>query len=147
MNADVIAQGLSGFGSQNVALSAGRVMLERLQQLAASETDFAFETTLAARSFARWLHELKGNGYRTHLLFLWLPSPEMAIARVTSRVQSGGHYVPDDVVRRRYAAGLKNFFTLYRPIVDAWQIFDNSGCDGYEMIARDSTEDIFHHHR
>ncbi len=65
----------------------------------------------------------------------------MAIARVASRVQSGGHRVPDDVVRRRYAAGLKNFFTLYRPIVDAWQIFDNSGCDGYELIAQDSTED------
>ena len=80
--------------TRNVALSAGRVMLERLQQLAAAEADFAFETTLAARSFAHWLRELKGNGYRTHLLFLWLPSPEMAIARVASRVQSGGHYVP-----------------------------------------------------
>ncbi len=141
VNADVIAHGLSGFGSENVALSAGRIMLQRLHHLAASEVDFAFETTLAARTFAPWLRDLRQHGYQTHLLFLWLPSAEMAIARVESRVQSGGHHVADDLVRRRYVAGLRNFFALYRPIVDTWRMFDNSGRDGYELIAQESTPD------
>ena len=136
VNADVIAQGLSGFGSENVALRAGRVMLERLRELAAEEADFAFETTLASRTFAPWLQRLRAHGYRAHLLFLWLPSPEMAVARVASRVEQGGHNVPDEVVGRRYYAGLRNFFRLYTPIVDAWLLFDNSPREGYELIAR-----------
>jgi predicted ABC-type ATPase len=138
VNADVIAQGLSAFASENVALQAGRIMLDRLRELALSGVDFAFETTLASRSFAPWLGELKQSGYQAHLLFLWLPSAEMAIARVASRVQRGGHHVPDDVIRRRYAAGLKNFFGLYLPIVDSWRLFDNSGSEGYELIAQES---------
>ena len=105
VNADVIAQGLSAFGSENVAMQAGRVMLERLEDLAGEQLDFAFETTLASRSFAPWLQKLGTAGYRAHLLFLWLPSPEMAVARVASRVQQGGHNVPEDVVIRRYHAG------------------------------------------
>lgn len=141
VNADVIAQGLSGFGSENVAMQAGRIMLDRLKELASEKADFAFETTLASRSFAPWLGELKRSGYQTHLLFLWLPSAEMAIARVESRVQRGGHHVPDDVVRRRYDAGPRNFFALYRPIVDTWRLFDNSRSEGYELIAHESGED------
>ena len=144
VNADVIAQGLSAFGSENVALQAGRIMLDRLKELAARKVDFAFETTLASRSFAPWLVELKRSGYQTHLLFLWLPSAEMAIARVASRVQRGGHHVPEDVVRRRYNAGLKNFFSLYRPVVDAWRLFDNSEREGYELIAHESSGESLH---
>lgn len=139
VNADVIAQGLSGFASENVALQAGRVMLDRLKELASGKRDFAFETTLASRTFAPWLVELKRSGYQAHLLFLWLPSAEMAIARVASRVQRGGHHVPDDVIRRRYDAGLRNFFRLYLPIVDTWRLFDNSGSAGYELIAQESS--------
>lgn len=120
VNADIIAQGLSGFGSENVAIQAGRIMLDRLKELAAAEADFAFETTLAARSFATWLPKLQHAGYRAHLLFLWLPSAEMAIARVASRVQRGGHDIPQDVIRRRYDAGLKNLFSLYRFIARSW---------------------------
>ncbi len=135
VNADVIAQGLSGFAAENAAMQAGRVMLERLRELAGQNADFAFETTLASRTFAPRLEELRDAGYRTHLLFLWLPSPEMAVARVASRVQQGGHDVPDEVVIRRYHAGLRNFFQLYVPIVDAWMVFDNSRREGYELIA------------
>jgi predicted ABC-type ATPase len=135
VNADVIAQGLSGFGAENAAMQAGRVMLERLRELARHNADFAFETTLASRTFAPRLGELRDAGYRTHLLFLWLPSPEMAIARVASRVQQGGHSVPNEIVIRRYHAGLRNLFQLYMPIVDAWMMFDNSPRDGYELIA------------
>lgn len=136
VNADVIAQGLSAFGSENVAMQAGRVMLERLEVLASEQADFAFETTLASRSFAPWLRELHKAGYRVHLLFLWLPSPEMAVARVASRVQQGGHNVPDDVVIRRYHAGLRNLLHLYIPVVDAWMMFDNSRRGGCELVAR-----------
>jgi len=135
VNADIIAQGLSAFGSENVAMQAGRVMLERLGDLARQQSDFAFETTLASRSFAPRLQELRTAGYRAHLLFLWLPSPEMAVARVASRVQQGGHNVPEDVVIRRYHAGLRNLLRLYMPIVDAWMVFDNSRREGYELIA------------
>jgi len=141
VNADVIAQGLSGFGSENVALQAGRIMLDRLKELATEEADFAFETTLASRTFATWLKDLQQSGYRTHLLFLWLPSAQMAVARVRSRVQRGGHDVPEDVVRRRYESGLRNFFSLYRPHVDAWRMYDNSSREGYTLIATESKDD------
>lgn len=138
VNADVIAQGLSGFRAENVALRAGRIMLERLKELATEEADFAFETTLASRTFAPWLGKLQQAGYRVHLLFLWLPAPEMAVARVASRVESGGHDIPEDVIHRRYFAGLRNFFSLYRPLANAWRMYDNSTDAGYELIASES---------
>lgn len=140
VNADVIAQGLSGFGAENLALRAGRIMLERLKELAANQVDFAFETTLASRTFATCIKQWKQLGYRTHLIFLWLPSAEMAVARVASRVERGGHAVPEDVIRRRYGAGLRNFFQLYRPLVDTWRMYDNSSREGYELIAAESRD-------
>jgi predicted ABC-type ATPase len=126
VNADVIAQGLSAFNPDRAAFQAGRVMLERLQQLAAEGENFAFETTLASRTFAHWIEALKQTGYTFHLLFLWLPSPEFAIARVAERVRMGGHDVPEETIERRYYAGLKNFFKLYRPLADSWYFLDNS---------------------
>jgi len=126
VNADTIAQGLSAFNPEKAAFHAGRVMLERLQQLAEDKENFAFETTLASETFAHWLKGLKAEGYSFHLFYLWLPSPDFAIARVAERVRMGGHNVPDDTVRRRYHAGPKNFFQLYRPIADSWRIYDNS---------------------
>lgn len=87
---------------------------------------FAFQTTLASRSFAPWLKKLRADGFEVHLAFLSLPNPEMAIARVAERVREGGHDVPEDVVRRRFASGLSNFFTLHQGVADTWQLFDNS---------------------
>ena len=144
VNADVIARGLSGFDPDKVAVQAGRIMLRRMHELADQRVDFAFETTLAARSFAPWLRELRDAGYRTHLLFLWLPSPEMAIARVTDRVRRGGHHVPDETVRRRYHAGLRNFFRLYVPFLNCWMMFDNSSRDGYARVASQLSSDEIH---
>ena len=126
VNADVIAQGLSAFNPERAAFHAGRVMLERMQQLAREHENFAFETTLASRTFAHWIVSLKQTGYAFHLLFLWLPSPEFAIARVAERVRMGGHNVPEETIERRYHAGLKNFFNLYRPLADSWYFYDNS---------------------
>lgn len=135
VNADTIAQGLSAFRPEQAAVAAGRIMLDRLHALALARETFAFETTLASRSFAPWLHGLRTQGYRVHLDFLSLPSAEMALARVQDRVRLGGHDVPIPVVRRRYARGLHNFFFVYRSVVDAWQLFDNSDPDEYRLIA------------
>jgi len=136
VNADVIAQGLSAFDTASVAFQAGRVMLSRIRHLAAQRRQFAFETTLATRSYVPWLTELKTSGYSVDLLFLSLPAPELAVARVAERVRSGGHDVPEDTIRRRYTRGLHNFYRLYRPLADRWWFFDNSASDGPKLLAR-----------
>jgi len=134
VNADMIAAGLSGFAPDRSAFAAGRIMMERLRALAADRATFAFETTLATRSFAPWLVSLSDSGYRVLLTYLWLPSAEMAVARVAQRVREGGHDVPEAVVRRRYERGLSNFVGLYRNIVDEWTLYDSSEVPG--LIAR-----------
>ena len=126
VNADAIARGLSAFTPERAALAAGRIMLKRLGELADQRGNFAFETTLASRSFAPWLRKLIATGYQFHLIYLWLPDPEMSVTRVKHRVKSGGHHVAPDVVRQRYQAGLRNFFELYAPISTSWGLFDNS---------------------
>jgi predicted ABC-type ATPase len=127
VNADTIATGLSAFSPESAAFQAGRLMLERLTELSKKRRNFAFESTLSARSFAPWLRRLKTRGYRVRIVFLFLPDPRLAIERVKQRVRLGGHDVPVTVVRRRYYAGVKNFFELYMPLADQWRVYDNSG--------------------
>ena len=119
-------------------------MLARMRQLAERREDFAFETTLASRSFVRLLTELQREGYDVHLLFLWLRSAELAVSRITERVRQGGHEVPPEVVRRRYRAGLSNLFRLYIPLADSWQVFDNSGRDEPTEVARGRSTTVQH---
>lgn len=126
VNADAIAYGLSAFAPEKAALEAGKIMLRRLRELAAKRTNFAFETTLASRSFAPWLAQMIETGYSVHLIFLTLPDVEFAIQRVAKRVSLGGHAIDEAVIRRRYTAGLQNFFRLYMPVVSSWKICDNS---------------------
>ena len=126
VNADALAQGLSAFAPEKVAVKAGRIMLKRLCELAEKRIRFAFETTLAARSFAPWLEDLMADGYKSHLIFLALPNAGMAVERVSQRVRQGGHDIPKAVIKRRFEAGLKNFFQLYRPVVSSWLFNDNS---------------------
>jgi predicted ABC-type ATPase len=126
VNADTIARGLSAFAPEGVAIDAGRVMLRRLEQLATQQRDFAFEATLASRTFAPRIARWQQTGYAFHLVFLWLPNAEFALARVRERVRLGGHDVPEATVRRRYTRGLKNFFTLYQPVATTWRFYDNS---------------------
>jgi predicted ABC-type ATPase len=135
VNADLIASGLSVFDPDLAAMAAGRVMLARLKELAFRRADFAFETTLASRSFAPWIAKLTAAGYRFHLLFLWLSSPELAVARVADRVRAGGHDVPEATIRRRYNAGLRNFFSLYSPLATTWEMLDNSSGGVVRKIA------------
>ncbi len=135
VNADTIAGGLSAFRPEAAALQAGRVMLGRLQHLAEQRADFAFETTLATRSFAPWIAALRRKGYTFNLVFLWLSSPQLALARVAERVRLGGHDVPAEVVERRYHAGLRNFFGLYRVLADKWMLWDNSDPTSRRVLA------------
>lgn len=125
VNADVIARGLSAFDPEGAAFEAGRVMLHRIRELGRRRVSFAFETTLAGRSYVKWISDLKARGFVFEIFFFWLPGPEDAISRVADRVRAGGHHVPDDVIRRRYNSGLRNFFRLYRHMATTWQIFDN----------------------
>ena len=101
-------------------------MLNRIHELAQARTDFAFETTLASRSFAPWLSQLQRNGYAIHLIYLWLPSADLAVGRIAERVRHGGHDVPEPIIRRRYENSLRNFFNLYRPFADSWLMLDNA---------------------
>jgi predicted ABC-type ATPase len=135
VNADVIAQGLSAFSQERVAFAAGRIMLERLRELANAKVSFAFETTLATRRYAKWLTDLRAGGYRVRIVFLWLPSPDLAIARVADRVRAGGHDVPEEVIRSRYAAGLKNLFELYLPLADTWWVIEKPARHFKRLIA------------
>ena len=126
VNADPIALGLSGFDAGSVAFEAGRVMLRRLQDLSGQRRTFAFETTLAARSYARWISGLRERGYRFQLSFVWLRSADLALERVHARVRTGGHNVAEEIIRRRFRNGLKNLWRLYMPLADAWSVYDNS---------------------
>jgi predicted ABC-type ATPase len=126
VNADLIAQGLAPFEPRAAAIKAGKLVLQQIHEYANRGVDFAFETTLSGKSYVSFLTELKSKGYARHLFFLWIPSPELAIARIKDRVAEGGHNVPAEDVRRRFARGVANFFNLYEPLLDSWMLFDNS---------------------
>ncbi len=126
VNADEIAKGLSPFQPEKVAFEAGRIMLQRINDLLKSNLSFAFETTLATMSYKSKVLKAKKQGYTVTLIFFWLQNVELAKERVKSRVQDGGHNIEESVIERRYYKGIKNLFNLYLPIVDGALIFDNS---------------------
>ncbi len=127
INADLIAAGLSPFNPEAAALRAGRLMLEEIDRRVASGQSFAFETTLSGLAYVRKLAQWRRLGYFVKLVFLTLPSADMAVARVAARVAQGGHSIPEDVIRRRYATGRHNFEGRYKSAVNAWTLYDNSG--------------------
>lgn len=135
VNADVIAQGLAGFAPDSAAREAGRIMLARLRLLDQRREDFAFEKTLAARSYAVWLAALRKDGYQVHFVYFWLASAGLAVARVAERVRMGGHHVPEATVRQRYARSLTNLFRLYLPLASTWQVYDNTQAGQSRLIA------------
>lgn len=126
VNADEIAKGLSPFQPEKVAFEAGRIMLNRINELLYGNESFAFETTLSTRSYRQKVEEAKDKGFTTTLIFFWLQNVELAIERVKIRVSEGGHNVESDVIERRYLRGIRNLFDIYLPIVDGALIFDNS---------------------
>jgi predicted ABC-type ATPase len=127
INADLIAAGLSPFDPTAAAFRAGRLMLQEIDRNAAAGQSFAFETTLSGHTYMRRIRSWRSAGYVVKLLFLSLRNSDEAIARVALRVQQGGHDVPPEVIRRRFASGMKNFTEVYRSEVDYWRLFDNSG--------------------
>lgn len=126
VNADNIAKGLSPFNVEGVAIESARIMLTRIEELLIKKVDFAIETTLASKSYASLIKRAKILGYEVHLVFFWLNSVELAKERVKQRVLNGGHSIPDDVIERRYKAGIKNLNTIFCNLVDSWRIYDNS---------------------
>ncbi|MEO6000082.1 MAG: zeta toxin family protein [Chitinophagaceae bacterium] len=134
VNADEIARGLSPFQPEKVAIEAGKIMLGRMSDLLLRHIDFAFETTLSSKTLVEFIDRAKNAGYTVSLLYFWLNSVSLATERVKSRVASGGHDIPEAVIKRRYYAGIKNLFNLYSDKVDSWLLIDNSEGDP-ELIA------------
>lgn len=96
INADLIAQGLSPFKPEKAAFEAGKIMLREIQRRVAKKQEFAFETTLSGRNYARHIPRWRKRGYHVKLLFLSLPSADVAVTRVRMRVARGGHDVPEE---------------------------------------------------
>lgn len=136
VNADEIALGLSPFNPEGSETAAGRLMIGRIRALARAGESFGFETTCAGRGHVRLLRACRDAGYRVILVFLWLPSPEAALARIARRVREGGHGIPDEVVVRRYVTGLRNMRHLYLPLAEIALIYDNSDGRGTLIAER-----------
>ncbi|MBS1683876.1 MAG: zeta toxin family protein [Bacteroidetes bacterium] len=126
VNADNIAAGISPFNPDGAAIEAGRIMLTRISQLIMEGTDFAFETTLATRSYVSLVRKAQAVGYKVTLVYIWLSSPDAAKERVARRVKDGGHFIPDDVVERRYYRGIENLIKLFIPICDYWMVGEST---------------------
>jgi predicted ABC-type ATPase len=135
VNADVIARGLSAAKPEAVAFQAGRIMLARLEELAASRKSFAFETTLSARTYASWIRRLCEESWNFRLIFVTLRNADLAVERVGFRVNSGGHSIPEEDIRRRFSRAHRNFHELYMPLASKWTVYDNTLQGGPRRIA------------
>jgi len=127
INVDLIAAGLSPLDPDRAAIRAGRLMLEEIRRRVRDGNSFAFETTLSGRHYARMIPRWRAMGYHVKLIFLNLPTVDLAVARVAARVAQGGHNVPEPVIRRRFDRGLRNLHNTYRILVNSWALYDNSG--------------------
>lgn len=140
INSDEIAKELSA-QSKGIKFEATRIMLSRMYALIEEGSDFAFETTLATKTFKAIIKKAKDKGYKVTLVFFWLDTPELALRRVQERVEHGGHDVPKDVVYRRYVAGMRYLSQIYIPIADYWMIIDNSN-NPFKLIADGAKEEV-----
>lgn len=158
INADEIARGLSPLNPDKAAIEAGRLMLTKIDKLISKKKDFAFETTLATKSYTKTIEKAKLHGYEVTLVFFWLESVELAKERVKIRVTDGGHNIPEPVIARRYYSGISNLFKLYIPICDYWMLVNNSSApsclvaDGYlngktRVLDAETFEKIRNHDR
>jgi predicted ABC-type ATPase len=127
VNADLLAAGLSPLKPDLATLSAGRLFLGELDRLARSRQDFAFESTLSGLTYLSRIKRWKAAGYRIEIAFLRVSSVPLLLRRITARVKQGGHHVPRTDVLRRFVRGWENFEAAYKPLADAWEVYDNSG--------------------
>ena len=135
INADLIAAGLSPFSPQQVAIKSGKLVLEQIKEYLAAGVDFGFETTMSGVTYLKYFKRLKEKGYGINLFFLWIPSSQLAVARVKDRVAQGGHNVPIEDIRRRFERSIVKFFKNYRLLSDKWILFNNAGSKP-EIIAK-----------
>lgn len=141
INADLIAAGLSPFSPGHVSIKSGKLVLEQIKEFSRNGVDFAFETTMSGVTYLKYLKMLKGKGYRVTIFFLWIPSSQLAVARVKDRVAQGGHHVPVKDIKRRFVRSIGNFFKNYRLLADQWILFNNAGVTP-EIIARKQNSHI-----
>ncbi len=142
VNADIIAAQLNPDFPESVAFQAGRIMLERVGVLLAEKSSFALETTLATKSYVGLTKKAQSLGYEVVLMYFWLESYNMALKRVAKRVREGGHFIPDEDVKRRYEGGIKNLVDLFIPVINHWSVYDNSDYNFRvpKLIARDEED-------
>ena len=141
VNSDEFAKGLSPFDPSKASIQASRYMLQKIRYLLKRGKDFAVETTLATRTLLKTAKMAQAAGYTVTLLYFWLNSPDLAVERVKARVEAGGHNIPEDTIRRRYATGIYYFFNLYAPICERWILADNSQIP-FRVIADGSKDEI-----
>lgn len=141
INADEIAAGMSD-DPQSVAIEAGRQMLKELKAARKDQESFVFESTLASRGFARFVEECKRDGFWFHLTYIWVPDVDLSLKRVALRVAAGGHLVPDDDIRRRHERSIRNFFELYMPLADEWDVLTNLDSSPFRSLAHGSGLDV-----
>ena len=139
VNADEIARGLSPFAPEAVSFQAGRIMLQRIDELLPQKVDFAIETTLSTRSYVHLVRRAQALGYKVHLIFFYLENEEQAIARVEQRVKNGGHGIPEEDIRRRFTRGIYNLINLYMPICDSVLVYNNMRTPA-QLVARKKTQ-------
>jgi predicted ABC-type ATPase len=136
VNADEVAKTLPTYPSRDADLQAGRIVIEQMEELGNRRASFAVETTLAGRTLAAHIGRLRRvEGYVFQLIFIWSPSVELCVQRVASRVRRGGHHIPEETIRRRYSAGIRNFFGLYQPLADRWYVYNNSALGDPRLVA------------
>lgn len=141
INPDLIATGMSPVDPESVSFATGRMVLTRIRELVALKENFAFETTLSGKTYLNLINTMKATGYRVSLIFLWVESADLAVRRVQERVKAGGHNIPEETIRRRYDAGLRNFFDMYQDAVYEWFFYDNSSSD-FKLLARKTANRI-----
>jgi len=134
VNADLIARGLSPYDPDSVSIEAGKIALKRIRELIAQRTGFTWETTMSGRTAVGWLREARESGYILKAYFLWVRHPETTISRIRQRVTEGGHNIAEDVSRRRFFKTIQNFFSIYRPVMNSWKLFQNE-LSGPRLIA------------
>lgn len=141
VNSDEFAKGLSPFQPEKAAIQASRYMILKIRYLLKKQLDFGIETTLATRTLLKTVRIAQAAGYTVTLLYFWLNSPELAVERVAARVETGGHNIPEETIRRRYRVGIDYFFHDYAPICERWILADNSQIP-FRVIAEGSRDEV-----
>ncbi len=142
VNSDEFAKSLSPFNPSQASVTASRFMLMKIRYLLDKRMDFSIETTLATRSLGGIIQEARELNYTITILYFWLNSPDLAVARVKDRVSAGGHNIPEPVIRRRYYMGLRYLFDTYIPLCDRWILADNSIIP-FTVVAEGTKDEIF----